>query len=234
MIEQSDSPMIFKPKPKENEDYVGNFRTAYSDKIYNFMNKYFDRFVISIESKGEDNEHCHFWAQGPLIKKSEKTRDNLAKYIRNEFPDLKRKTKDDKGNTLKGGSNLYNIKIMKDIFQFYYIFKEGIIASKKAVIIKKKTLKYYIKQYNYFKKAKQSGKAGEFHLHLLKKMPKECLKKRNVLIEEYILWCKDKGGCPTINLCDRYVNHILAIYDTNTLIDNFQKIISNKYNREYN
>lgn len=226
----------FIPKLTPYKDYVGNIKAKHNSKEFKqlkkFLGKYFENYIITIEHKDKESEHCHFWANQIKLKDTEAQRNTLANYFRRDLPTLKREG--------KGGENKYLLQIMKEEFQFYYIMKEQDEKTLKDITtfgynVNKKQLNNYLKNYNIILNAKRSGKAGEFKLYCidLYGVQSHLLKNRNIIIEAYMDWCEKSYTCPTINLADRYVNGVLLTYAKSTLTKNFKDILNNKYNKEY-
>lgn len=237
-MSQGDKPKkaIFQPIISKNEDYVGNIKANSKSIEFNqlktFLSQYFHMYIITIESKDTDKEHCHFWASCCKLKPNDNNRTTLANYFRRDLPSLKRDG--------KGGKNKYNLKIMKEDYQFYYIFKEQTEKTLKDIYtigynISLKSLDNYIDKYTTINKAKKGGKAGEFYLYCVDKFGSNSniLSKRPCLIDTYMKWCAESYTCPTINLCDRYVNGVLLQHSPERLTQNFKDILNNKYNKEY-
>lgn len=226
---------MFAPKITPNEDYVGNIKASSLSiefkQLKAFLKQYFTNYIITIESINTDKEHCHFWANKIKLKPNENNRTTLANYFRRDLPSLKRDG--------KGGKNQYNLKIMTEKYQFYYIFKETEYDTRWLKVsgynITPKLLQQYKKNYQTINQAKKGGKAGEFYLYCINKYGSnsQLLKKRSLIIEAYMDWCKQSYTCPTINLCDRYVNGVLLKTDPDKLTQNFKDIINYKYNKEY-
>ena len=225
---------LFNPIITKNEDYVGNIKANSKSIEYKqltkFLTQYFENHIITIESKNTEKEHCHFWASNCKLKPNDNNRTTLANYFRRDLPSLKRDG--------KGGQNKYNLKIMKEDYQFFYIFKEiEILLDIKCYgcVVNQSQLKSYREQYTKINLAKKGGKAGEFYLYCVDKYGSNSiiLTKRACLIEIYMKWCAESYTCPTINLCDRYVNGVLLQHAPDRLTQNFKDILNNKYNKEY-
>lgn len=226
----------FEPVITPYKDYIGNVKAKKKSIEYKqlkkFLKQYFENYIITIEHANTESEHCHFWANQCKLKNTDAQRTTLANYFRRDLPTLKRSG--------QGGDNKYTLKIMKEEFQFYYIFKEQNENTLKDIStigynVNKKQLKNYLKSYKIISEAKRSGKAGEFKLYCIKKygVQSHLLKNRTIIIEAYMDWCEESYTCPTINLADRYVNGVLLTYAKSTLTKNFQDIINFKYNKEY-
>ena len=235
MVKQPNN-RIFDPVITKNEDYVGNIKANSKSIEYKqlnkFLNQYFENYIITIESKDTDKEHCHFWASKCKLKPNDNNRTTLANYFRRDLPSLKRDG--------KGGKNKYNLKIMKEDFQFYYILKEQTKQTLKdiktiGVTINEHDITNALDLYQKQLKAKKGGKAGEFYLYCVNKFGANsyALQQRSCLIETYMDWCAEFYTCPTINLCDRYVNGVLLQHSPEKLTQNFKDILNNKYNKEY-
>lgn len=226
--------ILKEPQLKKNSDYVGNIKANSKSieykQLVKFLEQYFKKYIITIESANTENEHCHFWAQKCKLKDNDNQSTILSHYFTRDLPSLKRDG--------KGGANKKLLKIMKEEFQFYYIFKEQENIKKiknYRVVINQKNLKKYKELYAILKQAKKRGKWGEFLQYCVDTHGADNwrLTKRSLLIEDYINWADASGTCPTINLCDRYVNGVLVKYSKNSLTSDFKNIINNKYNKEY-
>jgi len=193
-------------------DYVGNIKANSKSiefkQLKNYLKTYFNNYIITIESKDTAKEHCHFWASGCKLKPTINTETTLKNYLRRDIPTLKRNG--------KGGENKKVIKIMNEEYQFYYIFKEQTEKTLKDITtigyaINKTNLNKYLKNYSRITKAKKGGKAGQYYLYCTDKLGynSRLLQNRGCLIELYMDWCDAYYTCPTINLCDRYVNGVL-------------------------
>lgn len=231
MAQWSASHPIFKPNPKTLNAYIGNIRksgdSAEYYKLKEFLNIYFDEWIITVEAKGRKGEHCHFWACKCKLE-SVQQRVTLAAYFIKYIPSLKRSG--------QGGDNKYHLSELKEEYQFYYIFKEQKDANlvvTKGSWISDKDVKEYREQYFTIHKAKKNGALGEFHLYCLDNMTTLSLKKRGALCDNYMEWTLKVGKSPSLMLCERYVNHLLNIYDHFLLRRSFREIIVNKYNKAY-
>lgn len=224
---------IFKPVVYLDKDFIGNFKMKYSKKIKDWFDKYFDRYIISIESKGTADEHCHFWASKPTLRANKTslttTRNTLANYIRRDFPELKRNG--------RGGQNKYNFKVIKETFQFLYIFKENNIESYKNVSLPEDQIQLYIEEYNRKKHLINAGASGHFYLYVLDNNPRKDagsrLKNRAFLVGQYIEYCKLRHIAATLTMCERAINMVLQYEDTANLTKQFKDILEYKYNRQY-
>lgn len=236
MIKTKKKPTIFKPVITPGQDYKGNIKAKGNSiefkQLKTFLSKYFTNYIITIESRHTDNEHCHFWANQIKLKPSINNRTTLANYLRRDIPTLKRDG--------QGGSNRYDFNIMNEPFQFYYIFKEQTEKTLKDITslgykVDMPLLKQYIQYYKQIHSAKKKGRSNEFRLHCIDKygVGSKYLKRREMIIETYMDWCQENGSCPTTNLCDRYVNGVLNQFSHSQLTQDFKNIILDKYNKQY-
>ena len=150
--------------------YVGNVKLKHlhASSLLTFMTKLNINIIMTLEGD-KSEEHIHFYIPELPIQV-----ESLKKYLRKEFPELKRPVLvDSNGKKKKGGAVLTRIKHLKESLQYYYIFKEyhqdkkRFYLSNYATPYSHKTLKQLKLKYDLYKEAKLTGKKGKFLYWLL-------------------------------------------------------------------
>lgn len=219
-----------KPNPEINKSYIGNLKLkwSYDKQIIQFFNKYTNKYILTYEDGGKENEHIHFYIES---FKENKTLKLFREKLTLEFPQLVRKG--------QGGDTKYQIKLMKKKIQFNYIFKEVTCLNRlysPYFNISMSVIKGYTHEYKLLKKIDSNmnkSSPKKFLEYITENKDIEVLKLNlqvDRLLHYYIEYVNNENGISlTTHDIERHLNY--ALYH----IDNykFYNIMLNKLKTIY-